>query len=231
MATINNISIFVESEEVSYGVEATSHPVEYGIDITDHVRRKPCTLSLSGEIVGNNASNKTKTIIALHQKGALCRYSGRTFLSNCIIEDFSISNTYDIWGGCKFSMVLKEIRTAGAAYNSKTKATTKAGTQQVKSGSTSSYVIHTVKKGDCVWNLVAASKAPYKNLKRPAIDGKTYSACDWVMKMNPNAFSRKGDFRTLQINAKLIVGCRNTRVSSTRGGIGGSAKNTVSSLN
>ena len=212
MALINNLYVFVESEEVSYGVEATSHPVEYGIDITDHVRRKPCTITLSGEIVGNDASNKTKTLVSLHQKGALCKFVGRTSLSNCIIEDFSTSHPYDVWGGCKFSMTLKEIRTAGKAYKSASKATikvtVKAGTQQVQSKSSSSYVTHTVKKGDCIWNLVAASKAPYKNLRRPAIDGKTYSACDWVMQMNPSAFSRKGDFGTLQVGKKLKVGVR-----------------------
>lgn len=211
MALLNNMYIFVIDEDVSYGVEATSHPVEYGIDITDHVRRKPCTVSLSGEIVGKNASNIMKSIVAIHQKGALCKYVGRTSISNCIIEDFSTSHPYDVWGGCKFSMKLKEIRTAGRGATSKklvVKVTVKAGTQQVTSKSSTNYVTHTVKKGDCVWNLVAASNAPYKNLKRPAINGKSYSACDWVMQMNQSAFSRKGDFRTLQVGKKLKVGVR-----------------------
>lgn len=209
MAKLNNLYIFVESEEVSYGVEATEHPVETGIDITDHVRKKPRVITLSGEIVGKDANNKLKTIVSLHQKGALCKYVGRTSLSNCIIEDFSTGHPNSIWGGCEFSMTLKEIRTAKSAYKPGTKK--KAGTQQIKKATpkkttTAPWVYHTVKKGNTVWSLVASSKAPYKSLKRPAINGKNYSACDWVMAKNPNAFSRKGDFGTLKVGYKLIVG-------------------------
>ena len=235
MALLNNIYIFVETEEISYGVEATSHPVETGIDVTDHVRRKPFTVSLTGEIVGTDAGNKRGTIVALHQKGALCKYVGRNVVSNCIIEDFSTSHPYDVWGGCKFNMTLKEIRTAGRAYkatssSTKTvKATTKAGTQQVTSKSSANYVTHTVKKGDTIWALVAASSAPYKNLSRPAINGKTYSACDWVMQMNPDAFSRAGDFKTLQVGKKIKVGVRaNSGNGGSRNGATTYARTTAS---
>lgn len=197
MAKLNGLYLFITSEEVSYGVEATTHPVEDGIDITDHVRRKARSISLSGEIVGSNASTIRSKIIALHQKGALCEYAGRTSLSDCIIEDFSTSHPNTVWGGCEFSMTLKEIRTAKSAYKSGSR--TRASTQQITSKSTSSNVYHTVKKGDCVWALVAASNAPYK---------KYGATCNQVMAWNPDAFSRRGDFRTLKIGYRLKVGER-----------------------
>lgn len=201
MAYINGIYVFVESEEISYGVEATSHPVEEGIDITDNIKKKARTITLSGEIVekvGIDILPKKARLLDLHQRGALVTYVGRTVLNNCIIEDISLTNTYDVWGASKCSITLKEIRTAKSAVKDKD-GVTKSGTQQTKKNSSGEWVYHTVKKGDCVWALVAAPNAPYKSY------GAT---CAQVMAWNPTAFSRKGDFRTLQIGKRIKVGKR-----------------------
>lgn len=202
MATINGMYIFVKDEEVSYGVEVAEHTVESGIEISDHVKREAATISISGKIVGKNANSVRSSIKQMHQTGVVCRYSGRTSMSNCLITSFSTSHPNTVWGGCEFSMTLKEIRTATTSYvktSEKKKDTKKTGTQQVEKKSKETNVYHTVKKGDTIWALVAAPKAPYK---------KYGMSCDEVMKLNPSAFSRKGDFRTLQIDKKIIVGKR-----------------------
>lgn len=201
MAKLNGLYIFVVDEDVSYGVEVTEHTVETGIEISDHVKRKGVALSLNGEIVGKNAASVLSKIKQMHQQGVLCSYTGRTTLSNCLITEFSTSHPHTVWGGCEFSMTLKEIRTASTSYNSssKSKDTQKTGTQQTEKKSTSEYVYHTVKNGDTIWALVAASNAPYKQYGL---------SCDEVMKLNSSAFSRAGDFRTLQIGEKIIVGKR-----------------------
>jgi len=213
MATINGLYIFVENEDVTHGVSVTEHPVETGIEITDHVKRKGITISITGEIVGKNAASVVAKIRQMHTTGVLCSYAGRNTMSNCLITELSTGHPHNIWGGCEFSMTLKEIRVAATSYkataSNKTKSQTKkTGTQQVKKQSKETWVYHKVKKGDTVWALVASNKAPYKNLNRPAINGKKYSACDWVMQKNQSAFSRRGDFRTLQIGKKLVVGKR-----------------------
>ena len=200
MAKLNGLYLFVVDEEKSYGVEVTEHVVEDGISISDHVKRMAMTLSIRGEIVGQNAASVLSSLQSMHMSGTLCRYVGRATLSNCLIVEFSTSHPHTIWGGCEFSMTLKEIRTASTTYKApKTKQTKKTGTQQVKKQSKATYVYHTVKKGDTIWALVAASNAPYK---------KYGLSCDDVMKLNPSAFSRKGDFGTLQIGEKIIVGKR-----------------------
>lgn len=206
MATLNGLYLFVVDENMGYGVEVTEHPVETGIEISDHVKRKGVTLSLSGEIVGKNAANVLSKILKMHQTGTLCKYSGRTRMSNCLITEFSTSHPHTIWGGCEFNMTLKEIRTASTSYKKTKQDTKKSGTQQTKQKSNDSYVYHTVKKGDTIWDLVAAPNAPYK---------KYGMSCKEVMKANPNAFSRAGDFRTLQIGAKLVIGVRTSSASST----------------
>lgn len=209
MATINGMYIFVESESVDAGVEVTERPVETGIAISDHVKRNATVLTLSGEIVGSNAANILAQIKKLQREGGVCSYSGRNTFSNCLITSFSTSHPNTIWGGCEFSMTLKEIRVASTSYDpTKNKPTTKTGTQQVVAQSKVTNVYHTIKSGDYIWSLVEAPNAPYKSLSRPPINGKSYSACDWVMAMSPDAFSRKGDFRTLQLNRKVIVGQR-----------------------
>ena len=74
-----------------------------------------------------------------------------------------------------------------------TTSKTNAGTQQTKTG-TSKAVYHTTKKGDTVYSLVNKT---YKSL------GTSES---WVIKNNPNAFSKKGDPKTLKVGVKLLMG-------------------------
>ena len=219
MAKINDLYVFVEEENRTFGVSVTEHAVETGVSVTDHVKREATTLSISGEIVGSRADNVVKQLYQMQQLGTLCKYVGRVTLSNCLITEFSTTQTHSIWGGYSFSMTLREIRTAKTSYkqtastsktnaSAKTQNTKKTGTQQKTVKSKVVNVHHTVKKGDTVWSLVAASKAPYKSLSRPAINGRKYTATEWVMQKNPNAFSKKGDFKTLKIGWTLIVGQR-----------------------
>lgn len=202
MALINNNPVVAETESVNYDTESTSHPVEKGIDITDHVRRQPITLSISGVIV-DTETKKSKDIIEnikkLQNEGSLINYVGRISLGNMQIQRFNCDYSNKTWGGCKFSIDLKEVRIAKPAYDeAKSKSL-----QQVNNGD-GNKVYHTVKKGDCVWALVITG--PYKNLK-PSYS-KPMDKCNWVMSQNESAFSRKGDFGTLQIGKKLYVGDR-----------------------
>lgn len=156
MAYINNFYVFVESEDVSRGVQVSAHPVEKGLDITDNVKRQPITLSLTGEIVGTNASAILSSLQTLHQNGKYVKYSGRNIIKNAIIETFDTGHPNTITGGCSFSMTIKEIRVANSAYVANKKPTLN-GTQQVQGNAKSS---HAVKKGDTLWNI---AKAYYGN--------------------------------------------------------------------
>lgn len=81
----------------------------------------------------------------------------------------------------------------GVSSSSTTNSTSNGGTQQVNEGK-SKEVYHKVKKGDTVYTLVNKN---YKSL------GKSVK---WVIDNNPKAFSRKGDPKTLQKGAKLLMG-------------------------
>ncbi len=77
-----------------------------------------------------------------------------------------------------------------SAKSSTTSNSSNGGTQQVQS-SGKNVIYHTVKKGETIYKLVNVT---YK--------GKGFSASKTI-KNNPNAFSRKGDAKTLKIGARL----------------------------
>ena len=155
MAYINQYYVFVETEDVSRGVEVTSHPVESGLDLTDNVKRSPVSISINGEIVGEDAATVLGALTSLHQSGKYVRYSGRNILDNAIIESFNTGHPNTITGGCSFSMTIKEIRVAGSPNGSSTKKPTKNGTQQIQKNTTSQ-TTYKVKKGDTLWGIAVS---------------------------------------------------------------------------
>lgn len=122
MATINNIYVFVVSEELSRSSSVPQHPVEKGLPITDNVRSEPRTISISGKIVNTSklsASEIIKKLEALRTGGSLIKYSGRNAAGNFMIKSFDTSHPNTNWGGADFDMELVEVRIAKSAYNAK----------------------------------------------------------------------------------------------------------------
>lgn len=154
MALINNYYVFVIDEDVKRGVSVSEHPVESGLNITDNVKREPITISINGEIVGKNATSVLANIEALHHKGRYVKYVGRNILSKAIITSFDTSHPNTIYGGCAFSMEIREIRVAKSPLV--TKKTTiqkqvKKNTPTKKKVSTDKKYV--VKKGDTLWAI------------------------------------------------------------------------------
>lgn len=201
MATINGLYVFVQEESLDHGVESAAHPVERGMDLTDHVRRSPVKLSLTGEIVGPNAASTRAQLIALMQAGALVNFIGRTCCGNMQIQSFQTEHPYTISGGMSFRMTLKEVRIAQsavqpAAGETSTRALTRAGSQQIQAPAPSmseEKVYHTVKSGETAWYL---GEKVYK---------ANGSSVGFIQTHNPDAPRKKGDWSTLPIGARLHV--------------------------
>lgn len=194
MATIGGLYIFIIDESINRTVESTEHATEKGLPLTDHVKRNPIELSISGHILGKNYKKIIDQIYTWQKNGTLVSYVGNNSLSNVIITSFDTEHTNTI-NDVSFSMSVKEIRISQKPVYTTIKV---APVQQVQKNNTSNEVWHTVKKGDCVWNLLYRD---YKGqIKNPN--------CDWVMKQNLSAFSRAYDFRTLQIGKKILLGYR-----------------------
>ena len=162
MALLNNQYIHVVDEQVSRGVQVTEHAVEKGFPITDNVKPEAKTLSITGVIVKvDNTPAKTivSSLESYHQKGKYVKYVGRNTMSNALITSFETGYTNQIAGGCTFSMEIKQVRIAKAAYVAKGNKVTGKQTQVTKKKTTAKKY-HTVKKGDTLW---AIAKKYYGN--------------------------------------------------------------------
>ena len=194
MALLGNLSLFVTDESINRTVESTEHTTEKGLPLTDHVKRNPLELSISGHIVGKNYKKTIEQIYAWQKSGTLISYVGNNSFSNAIITSFDTEHPNTI-NDVTFSMSIKEIRVSQKPVYTTVKVV-RAPVQQVQQNNTTSEVHHTTKKGDCVWNLLYRD---YKGqIKNPD--------CNFVMEHNSSAFSRPGDFRTLQIGRNLLLG-------------------------
>lgn len=155
MALLNGLYVFVIDEDVKRGVSISEHPVESGLDITDNVKRNPKVISLSGQIVGKNATQIRDKIEALHQKGQFVKYVGQNILSKALITEFDTSHPNTIYGGCAFTMEIKEIRIAKSPLVVKKAVVQKQVTKQSTSSQKQKTTVrtHTVKRGDTLWAL------------------------------------------------------------------------------
>lgn len=137
MATINNIPIFVEDEELSCETEIPQHPTEKGLPLTDSIKNKPKTISIKGKIVNTKtlkAADIEAKINKLRTSGSLVTYSGRKTAGNFLIQSFDTSYPNTNWGGADFDMTLTEVRIAKSAYNPK-KSSSKKNNPVLKVGS------------------------------------------------------------------------------------------------
>lgn len=119
MAWLNDVYVFVKDENLTHDVETTSHPVENGVDITDHIRRLPVEINISGAIVyhdGINASDTLERLKQMQYAGTIINFAGRNAVSGLVIESFSTSHPNTVAGGAEFTMTLKQIRIAQPAY-------------------------------------------------------------------------------------------------------------------
>lgn len=179
MALLNDYYIFVIDEDVKRGVTISEHPVENGLDITDNVKRNAKVISISGQIVGKNASAVRDKIEALHQNGKLVKYVGQNILSKAIITDFDTSHPNTIYGGCSFSMQLKELRIAKSPLVVKKAVVQKQVTKNTAKSTKSTKRTYKVKRGDTLWAI--AKKYYGSGAKYPTI----YNANKNLIK-NPN---------------------------------------------
>lgn len=215
MALINNNYVFVDTEELAYGAEISSHPIETGEETSDHIRKTPLSISIAGKIV-NSGNKKASTILSnlkkLQLSGSLITYKGRNVVSNLQIADFSTGHPNTVWGGCTFSMTLQEVKIAKAAYVAPKEETgvKSVGTQKTETFKDNDAVYYTVKSGDTIWGLVWQQGYDKYNPQCPK-DAKV----KMIIHGNPHAFSRYLDPRTLQVGKVLLMGYKNSHARDT----------------
>ncbi len=146
MATINGIEIFVEEESPKFSVTVTEYPVEEGEPIADHVKRELPVLSISGKLLGEDASEKRSKIRAMMESGETVKYVGRNAFGNAVVTSFDSTHNHKVANGMNFTMNLRQIRKIkqlfapglSAKLVTSVKPTTTAGRKQVQNTKTGS---------------------------------------------------------------------------------------------
>lgn len=128
----------IESENPKDSVTITDKPVEIGQDVSDHVKQNPSTISIPGQMVGDDASDKLKMLQKYQKEGTLLKYIGRNMYDNMAIEDIDRVHPVANRFGFGFTIKLKHIRIATAktveikVTNPKTKKSSKKTSTKVK---------------------------------------------------------------------------------------------------
>jgi hypothetical protein len=160
MATIAGVEIHVETESPAYMVNIMTHPVEEGLAITDHVQQMPIGLSLTGQILNPNASEKRDRLRVAMNSGELVVYLGRNSAYTMLISSMHCDHTHRIANGFSFTMELIETRIVRvlqeASLDTDPTLTATAeegnlGTQQLEQ--TGEEVYATIQDGDTFWGL------------------------------------------------------------------------------
>lgn len=155
MALLDNMYLFVETEDIAHKLNVTSNPTEQGIDLTDHAEREPIELSVSGMLLDSERTTAYEQYTKLRNWQLACKqvkYVGRNIFTG-VITDISKSNDYTVANGAPISLTLKEIRIANSPYQ--TGSTQNVVQKQVATTKAVTSVYHTVKKGE---NLTLIAK-------------------------------------------------------------------------
>ncbi len=111
-AFLGDVQMLVDSESLEMINEITEKPVEQGQEVAEHVRRLPTTISLSGVIAGEEASERFEKLQEYRDEAEVISFVGRQVLDDLVIQSFSPTEDNQILDGFRFTIVLKQIRRA-----------------------------------------------------------------------------------------------------------------------
>lgn len=182
MATLGGHVIHVITEDPSYSVNITQHPVESGIDLTDHVERKPTTMALTGMILGPEASDIRDQLIEAMMAGTPLDYFGRNAFRSALLARFDTTHDKDVANGYRFVATLQQVRVAQPSYAplmndpillTEAKDTTNAGRQQLADQPPpGSEQLHEMRRGETLYSIAPKYGTTWQQLLalNPGVD-------------------------------------------------------------
>lgn len=163
MAMLGGYPIHVVTENPNYAVEITQYPVEEGIDLTDHVERRPTTMTITGAILGPDAASIREKLIEAMTSGTPLDYIGRNAFRRVLIADLNTEHDAEVANGYRFTATLQQVRVASPSYApllndpillAQAKPTTNGGRQQLADRppkGTPQY--HTIRRGETMYSI------------------------------------------------------------------------------
>lgn len=159
MALINDMYLFVSKENVKNSYSYTDNKVEKGLPLTDHVERKPVTMTVNAMLLDQDSYTAYDQYVKLRnwaQLGTIVKFVGRNIL-DVAITDISKDSDYKVANGATVTINMKEIRIG------KTKKGKSKSFKQKKGNNSKQY--HTVRKGETLSYLAKKYNTTVKKLK------------------------------------------------------------------
>lgn len=104
----------IGDEGYSLSSDVTSNQVEVGQDITDHVKNSPLSLVISGQITGEDAESKLKSLLSMRDARQIVRFVGRNRASNIVITGLNYKYSVAVGNGFEFDMSFNEIKVSSS---------------------------------------------------------------------------------------------------------------------
>ncbi|MBG9783589.1 phage baseplate protein [Shouchella lehensis] len=113
MTMLGRVKLVIERESDGLDLDVTSFPVEKGSPLTDHVRKNPETMTISGFLLGPNAVSDYNWLV--NQRGKQITYTGRKVFKNVLISNIS-RDVGEYQNGFSITVELKEVRIAKTPF-------------------------------------------------------------------------------------------------------------------
>jgi len=184
MAMLGGYEIHVITENPEYAVNITQYPVEEDIDLTDHVERLPSVMTITGMVLGPEASNIREKLKEAMYAGTRLDYIGRNAFRQVLIASIQTEHDYEVANGYRFTMTLHQVRVAKPSYApflndpimlSQVKPTTSAGQQQLENKpTTGTPQMHTMRRGETMYSIAPKYGTTWQAILalNPGIDPK-----------------------------------------------------------
>lgn len=104
----NGISVnlgVVTSESVNNSGQVTSAPIEGSKTVNDHFIVSQRTVSISGMVTERGSTIRNR-LVRIFEAGALCRYTGKNIVSNCVITKFTPTESVENIDGFNYTITL-----------------------------------------------------------------------------------------------------------------------------
>ncbi|AOH54490.1 hypothetical protein ABE28_009005 [Peribacillus muralis] len=153
MAKLDNVSLFIETENENYKVDVTEYAVEKGEPFTDHVSKRSPEFTISGYILSSDYETSKKKLISIMESGKIIKYVGKLSASNVVITNISGKRTSNVQNGMGIDISLRRIRISTTSW--KKKPTNNSGKKKPvsKKKPANKNKYHVTRKGDTYWGL------------------------------------------------------------------------------
>lgn len=102
----------VQEESIGQQAEVPGNAVEDGRQISDHVKRRPLTLSITAVLTGSDWRQRRQRLQEMYDSDELAQYVGREIHENMVIQTLSPDYSTAVANGVSLKITLQQVQVA-----------------------------------------------------------------------------------------------------------------------